>query len=39
VNTHFGIVNTYFGKPEKVFTFDRNDRSPSAETGVHVPPK
>jgi len=39
VNTCFGIVNTHFGKYPKVFTFDRNSRSPSTEITVHVQPK
>jgi hypothetical protein len=39
VNTHFGIVIIYFGNSTEVFTINRNRRSRSAETSVHVPPE
>jgi adenylyl-sulfate kinase len=39
VNTDFGIVNTRFGPGPKLFTINRNKRSRSAETTVHVRPK
>jgi hypothetical protein len=33
------MMNTYSGKNEKVFTFDRNECSRSAGIGVHVEPE
>ena len=39
VNSDSGIVNTDSGKSRKVFTLNRNGRSRSAGTGVHVEPE